>query len=134
MHASIDPQIIVSELDFDRLTHLIGQHGADTQALDGELERAILVRPAEIPSNVVTMNSEVVYEDLETGVRRTVRIVYPRDADAAQGRISVLAPIGSALLGLRVGQSSLWRVPAGWRRICVVEIRYQPEAAGDFHL
>ena len=135
MQAIMDPEIIVSELDFARLTQLIdGSAQPDTQALDGELGRAVLVRPSEIPTNVVTMNSEVVYEDLETGVRRTVHLVYPRDADATCGKISVLAPIGSALLGLRVGQSSVWRVPAGWRRLCVVEIRYQPEAAGNFHL
>jgi regulator of nucleoside diphosphate kinase len=69
------------------------------------------------------MNSEVVYEDCETSATRTVRVVYPKDADAVQGRISVLAPIGSALLGLRVGQSITWRVPNGTKRLRVVEVR-----------
>jgi regulator of nucleoside diphosphate kinase len=134
MHGSFDQHLIVSELDFARLTRLLEQHDPATHSLDTELDRALLVRPSEIPTNVVTMNSEVVYEELETRTRRTVRIVYPRDADAMRGWISVLAPIGSALLGLRVGQAIFWPLPAGTRRSRVVEIRYQPEAAGDFHL
>lgn len=134
MHPSIDQHIIVSELDFARLTRLVEQHDLAPHSLDSELERALLVRPSEIPPNVVTMNSEVVYEELETRTRRTVRIVYPGDADAARGCISVLAPIGSALLGLRVGQAIIWRLPGGWRRILLLEIRYQPESAGHFHL
>jgi regulator of nucleoside diphosphate kinase len=80
------------------------------------------------------MNSEVVYEDHTSGARRTVRVVYPKDADSSRGWVSVLAPIGSALLGLRVGQQIVWNVPSGARRISVVEIRYQPEANGEFHL
>jgi regulator of nucleoside diphosphate kinase len=80
------------------------------------------------------MNSEVVYEDFATGARRTVRLVYPKDADASRGWISVLAPIGSALLGLRVGQEIEWQLPTERRRLFVVEIRYQPESRGDFHL
>jgi regulator of nucleoside diphosphate kinase len=80
------------------------------------------------------MNSQIVYEDCATGARREVHLVYPRDADAARGRISVLAPVGSALLGLRVGQQIAWKLPSGVRCIRVVEIRYQPEAQGHFHL
>lgn len=78
------------------------------------------------------MNSEVVYEDCDTLATRSVRIVYPHDADAGSGRVSVLAPIGSALLGLRIGQTITWRVPRGHKPIRVVEIRYQPEASGDY--
>ena len=64
-------------------------------------------------------------------MRRTVRVVYPREADSTRGHISVLAPIGSALLGLRVGQSIEWDLPKGRKRVRVVEIRYQPESHGD---
>ena len=134
MHTSSDQHIIVSELDFARLTRLVEQHDPAAKALDGELERAILVRPREIPANIVTMNSEVMYQEFQTGTCRTVRIVYPQDADAKRTWISVLAPIGSALLGLRVGQAILWPLPEGWRRIRVLKIPYQPEAAGHFHL
>lgn len=80
------------------------------------------------------MNSEVVYEDIATGAQRAIRVVYPQDADVAAGRISILAPMGSALLGLRVGQQISWRVAKGVKRVRVVEIRYQPESAGDFAL
>jgi regulator of nucleoside diphosphate kinase len=78
------------------------------------------------------MNSEVVYEDCATFTKRRVKVVYPRDADAARGLVSVLAPIGSALLGLRVNQAIEWPVPSGRKRIRVLEIRYQPEACGDY--
>lgn len=77
------------------------------------------------------MNSEVVYEDCTMSQTRNVRVVYPQDADAARGRVSVLAPIGSALLGLRVHQTSECPVPNGTKRIRVLEVRYQPEARGD---
>jgi regulator of nucleoside diphosphate kinase len=76
------------------------------------------------------MNSEVAYEDCATGERRIVRIVFPNESDASRGRVSVMAPIGSALIGLSVGQETEWRVPGGRKRIRVVEIRYQPEASG----
>lgn len=134
MQSPLDRHIIVSELDFARLTRLLEHDGADLDALEAELARALVLRPSAVPETVVTMNSEVEYEETETQIRRVVRVVYPRDADAARGRVSVLAPVGSALLGLRVGQSIRWPLPAGPRTIRVVAIRYQPEAAGDYHL
>ena len=87
-----------------------------------------------MPDDVVTMNSEVVYEDSATGNQRVVRLVYPKDANASAGRVSVLAPVGAALLGLHVGQEIEWAVPGGIKRIRVAEVRYQPEAAGDLAL
>ena len=127
--------IIVTDRDLQRLRPVLDQHNtAASDALDAELHRALVVRQCEIPDDVVTMNSEVVYQDVATGSQRVVRIVYPKDADATHGRVSVLAPIGSALLGLKVGQEIDWRLPNGVRRLRVVEIRYQPEAAGDFRL
>ena len=123
--------IIITTTDYERLQSVLDGH--DTPAaelLDLELRRARLVAPRQIPADVVTMNSEVVYEDCSTSAKRKVRIVYPKDADANHGRVSVLAPIGMALLGLRVGQSITWRVPHGTKRFRVVEICYQPEAGG----
>lgn len=134
MHTPItNHELIITSQDLSRLLPMLDQH--DTPAaeqLEGELQRAVIVEQRDAPPDVVTMDSELVYEDLDTGARRTVRVVYPKDADAARGWISVLAPIGSALLGMRVGQEIEWRLPSGKRRIKVVEIRYQPEAAGEF--
>jgi regulator of nucleoside diphosphate kinase len=118
-----------------RLRTVLEQNdSAASDALDAELYRAHIVDRRFVPADVVTMNSELVYEDVDTGARRTVRVVYPKDADSKRGWISVLAPIGSALLGLRVGQEIEWPVPHGSKRVRVVELRYQPEASGDFHL
>lgn len=102
-------------------------------ALDSELSRAVVVDPAEVPANVVTMNSRVVYENVPTGEAREVTLVYPTRSNAADGRISVLAPLGAALLGLAVGDEIHWPVSAGKElHLKVREVPYQPEAAGDF--
>lgn len=123
--------LIVTDVDLERLRAVVEQHDVPAaELLDGELHRATIVPRAAVPADVVTMNSDVVYED-DSGTRRTVRVVYPRDADGERGWVSVLAPIGSALLGLRVGQHIDWRLPAGPRRLRVVDVPYQPEAAGD---
>lgn len=130
-----DHDLVINDQDLQRLRSLLEQHDSSaSELLDGELHRARIVAQRRTPADVVTMNSEVVYEDHATGARRTIRVVYPKDADPGRGWISVLAPIGSALLGLKVGQPIEWRVPGGPRTISVVELRYQPEARGDFHL
>lgn len=127
--------IIVTTADLARLRRVVEQHDTPAaESLDAELYRAIVMDQSTVPADVVTMNSEVVYEDADTSARRTVRVVYPKDADAQRGWISVLAPIGSALLGLRVGESIEWPVPVGRKRVRVVEVRYQPEANGHFNL
>ena len=131
----LDHDIIITTTDFERLQSVLDTTSSPaSELLDFELRRARVVEPREVPADVVTMNSSVVYEDCDTSERREVRVCYPRDANVTAGRVSVLAPIGSALLGLRVGQSITWSVPNGTKRIRVVEVRYQPEAAGDFHL
>lgn len=125
--------LIITEQDLRRLLPVLDTNDTpQAEQLEGELQRAVIVK--EPPPDVVTMNSEVTYEDLSTGTRRTVRVVYPKDADASRGHISVLAPIGSALLGMRVGHEIEWQLPTGRRRVRVLEIRYQPEAQGDLHL
>ncbi len=132
---AIEHDIIITEQDLARLLPVLDHFDSPAaEQLEAELQRAIRVEQRSTPPDVVTMNSEVVYEDHTSGARRTVRVVYPKDADASRGWVSVLAPIGSALLGLRVGQQIVWNVPSGPRRISVVEIRYQPEANGEFHL
>jgi regulator of nucleoside diphosphate kinase len=127
--------LVITDHDLQRLLPILEQSDSSaSELLDSELHRATIVEQRDVSPDVVTMNSEVVYEDFATGARRTIRIVYPKDADASRGSVSVLAPIGSALLGLKVGQEIEWQLPSGRRRVFVVEIRYQPEARGDFHL
>jgi regulator of nucleoside diphosphate kinase len=131
----IDQAITITDADLRRLQPVLEQNDtAASESLDAELRRATVVPQRAVPADVVTMNTEVVYEDCTTSSQRVVRVVYPKDADASHGKISVLAPIGSALLGLRVGQAIEWPVPSGTKRVRVVEIRYQPEAHGDYGL
>jgi regulator of nucleoside diphosphate kinase len=133
-----DRMIFVTDDDFERLTRLLEQRQGSARdgelraALDEELGRARIVAATAIPPDVVTMNSDVRFEDVETGERFEARLVYPEQADVDRGQISVLAPVGSALLGLSVGQSIRWPLPrGGTRHLRVVAVTYQPEAAGD---
>jgi len=122
---SQEDSITITDLDLARLGHL-----EDAPALAPELDRAEIVPFAVVHANVVTMNSKVAFEDQTTGELRIVTIVYPQDVDPAEGKISVIAPVGSALLGLSVGQSIEWCFPDGRpRTLRVVELLYQPEAA-----
>ncbi len=133
--------IQITELDQKRLLDLIreaqsGEYRKSVylEKLHGELERAQIVPSQEIPGDVITMNSTVTLTDLDTGEEETYTLVYPEDADTAQGKISILAPIGTGMLGYRVGDVFEWDVPAGKRRLKVTKIHYQPEASGDFDL
>lgn len=97
-----------------------------------ELERAIVVSSAAMPPDVATLDSRVRYLDEKDGVRRTVSLVYPSQADAAQGKVSVLAPVGTALLGLSEGQAIEWDFPDGSRRRLKLEkVLHQPERTGN---
>ncbi len=102
--------------------------------LEGELNRAKVVKHQDIPSDVITMNSEVYLKDMNTKEETIYRLVFPHQADADKGYVSILAPIGTALLGYRVGDIIEWKVPAGIAKWKVMKIIYQPEAAGDYHL
>lgn len=131
------PPIIISSLDYERLEQLLEMGnfsrtpGAD--ALYEELGRATVLAPEQIPAGLVTMNSLVRCTDDSTGKVFEVTLVYPAQADASSGKVSVLAPVGSALLGLSVGQSIDWPVPGGrTMRLRVSEVVYQPEASGEF--
>lgn len=103
-------------------------------ALEAELERAYGVDPAELPHDVVTMNSTVEIRDLKSGETETYTLVYPERADIDANRISVLAPIGTAILGCRVGDVVKVRTPSGVRRVRVQEVHFQPERVGEHHL
>jgi regulator of nucleoside diphosphate kinase len=127
----------VTEVDSRRLQTLIDgallRDKRDTSSVE-ELERHLLeaeVLPAAlIGPDVVTMNSEVLVTDLDTGETFPFRVVFPRAANAAAGNISVLAPLGMAVLGRRIGEEITWNVPAGTRRLRVDDVLYQPERDG----
>ena len=87
-----------------------------------------------MPADVVTMNSRVVVKDLENGESSEYTLVFPEQANIEQGRLSVVSPIGTAILGYAKGDVITWQTPGGPRQIKIVDIPYQPEAAGDYHL
>jgi regulator of nucleoside diphosphate kinase len=97
--------------------------GLQSATLAEELDRADIVQPEHLPDDVVTMHARVRYLDETTGERREVTLVYPDEADASHGRISVLSPVGAALLGLAAGQSIEWEFPNGPRRLRVEQVR-----------
>lgn len=132
-------QIYITSFDKKRLDELIkvasrlGEHSKNhLDEIIAELSRAKIVEPEKIPADVVTMNSKIVLHDLDTADEDTYTVVFPAEANVDTGAISVLAPIGTAVLGYRVGQTVEWVVPSGKRRIRIERIEYQPEAAGDF--
>ncbi|HEU4766617.1 MAG TPA: nucleoside diphosphate kinase regulator [Pyrinomonadaceae bacterium] len=133
--------IYITQLDYDRLTALIEKtrdtNGVDREylnKLEAELDRAEIVKPKDIPANVMTMRSTVRLKDLVSGEENTYSLVFPTEADFSQGKISVLAPIGTAILGYKSGDTIEWTVPSGLRKLKVDEVVYQPEAAGHFDL
>jgi regulator of nucleoside diphosphate kinase len=133
--AFMDPQgILISDQDFERLSLLV-QHSESRYAiqLEEELARATIVRQEEILDDIVTMNSKIRFIDEVSGKESEVTLVYPEYSDVSNRRISVLAPVGMALIGLKVGQSIEWPMPNGPRKLKVVSIVYQPEAEGHWN-
>lgn len=135
-----DGAICVTERDKQRLTTILGglaTDGEDREHLDDlrqELERAMVVVPTQVPPDVVTMRSRVRVTDLDDGRELEYEIVYPYEANYDKGKISILAPLGTALLGYRRGDTVEWQVPGGRRRLRIETIVYQPEAEGNFDL
>ncbi len=131
------PAITLSRIDLERIEALLERapeaETANLGALRAELDRAEVVEPSAIPPNIVTMNSTVTFEDESDASKLTLTLVYPAAA-GAPGTVSIMAPVGSALLGLTKGQTIDWPTPDGRRRrLRVLEISFQPEAAGQFH-
>tara|TARA_R110002049_G_scaffold159546_2_gene324532 strand:+ start:12274 stop:12684 length:411 start_codon:yes stop_codon:yes gene_type:complete len=131
------PPITISSLDLERLERLLDSDraknfpGADD--LRRELDRADVVEPGEIPPGIVTMNSTARFRNEDTDANYEMTLVYP-DGAGAPNSVSILAPIGSALLGLSVGQSISWQLPAGKKlRLQVLEVVHQPEQSGELH-
>ena len=138
---SVKNKIYISEFDMKRLKGLIkfAEERWDKRVvpyleeLDEELDRAEIVKPEEIPIDVITMNSVFRLNNLDSGEEVIYTLVFPAKADSTNGNISILAPVGTAVLGYRAGDTVEWKMPAGLKRLRVEEIVYQPEAAGDYH-
>ena len=133
--------IHVTDYDIERLRKLLEgtqrwnqKDRAYLEHLEEELDRAVAVPSEKIPANVVTMNSQLRVKDMDSGKEMALQLVFPSEADFERGKISILAPIGTALIGYRAGDIVEWQVPSGARRLRIEEVTYQPEAAGDYHL
>jgi len=132
------PEITISSRDADRLYDLIESLPADTvpgiNELEAELSRANIVEPQDVPPTVVTMNSTVKFYVESTQSEFELTLVYPDDVDASGKTISILAPVGSALLGLSQGDEIEWPKPGGGSlKVRISEVTYQPERVGEYH-
>ena len=132
------PPITLSSQDLDRIEALLAALPSSALAgkaeLQAELDRAEVLAPEEMPATVVTMNSTVKFSIKETGKEFCLTLVYPRDMDGSADRLSIFAPVGSALLGLAVGDELAWPGPGGKpMTVKVKAIVYQPESAGELH-
>ena len=131
------PDIRISSLDAERLELLLEALKPDATGraeLEAELARASVVEPQQMPANVVTMNSTVKFVMQSSGEAFEMTLVYPKDADSSGKTVSILAPVGSALLGLTQGDEIEWPNPAGgMTTIQVTEVTYQPERDGALH-
>lgn len=132
------PAIIINDFDAERIDRLLEQpayaNSPVASALNDELDRAQMCSPQTMPADVVTMNSEVKFRDLSSGEERVRTLVFPAQLTDSNTQLSVLAPVGAALLGLRVGDTIHWELPGGaTTHLEVLALNYQPEAAGEFH-
>jgi regulator of nucleoside diphosphate kinase len=127
--------IIITAPDHARLTdliafgHLSPREYSEAHALEAELRRAKIVAANAVPPDVITMNSRAELLDLDTGECMEFTLVFPEEADVGEGKISVLAPVGTGMLGYKVGDTFERRAPYGMRRLKVVAVSFQPEAA-----
>jgi regulator of nucleoside diphosphate kinase len=122
-------------LDHVRLDALLrrARIGPNASPLSELIAAADLVPSREVAPDIVTMCSQVVIADAADGSRRRLTLCYPADADPDAGRVSVLSPVGAALLGQRVGRVARWTTPNGELRSAeIVAIEFQPEASGDY--
>lgn len=122
------------ELLLDIMNSVPQNRRDDLSCLEDALGTCKVVAPDEMPGNVVTLNSRVKYFDLDTSQERIATLVFPSKADLSEGRISITSPIGAAILGYAEGDVVNWKVYSGRKTIRIVEVLYQPEAAGEYHL
>jgi regulator of nucleoside diphosphate kinase len=133
--------ILITSYDYERLSDLLkaaardkSKHRDSIEELAKEMEGATIVSSEQITDDTVTMNSKVYMEDLSTHEEFSYQVVFPSDADLEANRISVLAPVGTALLGYKVGDTITWKVPGGLRKLRIKKMLYQPEAEGNYGL
>jgi regulator of nucleoside diphosphate kinase len=139
-------RVLLTELDALRLRATLARALLESSASDGSAEEthellatalrsAVVVPPERIPADVVTMRSRLVLKDVESGSRREIVLVYPEEERPHDGQVSVLSPVGVALLGLSEGALVAWPLPSGRTAVLRVDsIRYQPESEEEFHL
>ena len=131
------PQVVLTSQDLDRLEALLETlptNGFPARELRAELDRSEIVEPEQIPPSVVTMNSTVRFSIDSSGDDFCLTLVYPKDVDGTGDKISILAPVGCALLGLSTGDEIEWPRPGGGMiKVRIVEIVYQPEREGKFY-
>ncbi|HQO57615.1 MAG TPA: nucleoside diphosphate kinase regulator [Candidatus Omnitrophota bacterium] len=134
----VTKNIYITDKDMERLRELImaarefkKEEEKYLRELESELNKGTIVKPQDIPPDIITMNSEVHLLDLNTKEETTYQLVFPDQADVSRGKVSILAPIGTALLGYSVGDIIEWKVPAGVAKLKVEKIIYQPEASGE---
>lgn len=133
------PPITISSLDAVRLEKMLDSLGGtqipNQDDLQAELDRANIVEPEKVPHDVVTMNSTVIFQIESSSKEFALTLVYPNDIGDGAGEISVLAPVGSALLGLREGDEISWPKPGGGLlTVRILKVVYQPERSGDLRL
>ncbi len=131
-------QLIINKNDYSRIHHCITtarQNNTikkeEAEKLASELKNAKLVEPKEIPGDVVTMNSVVKIHFQNSKEQMEFTLVYPKDANVKERKISIFSAVACALIGYRVGDEIEWQLPSGMTKIVIDEIIYQPEAAGD---
>ncbi len=134
-------ELYITQSDLTQLQELLEGGGAvhdrdrkDLSMLAEELKQATVVEPDAIPAKVVTMNTRLRLMDLDAHKSFEMTVVFPQYADFDTGKVSVISPVGTAVLGYAEGDTIEWSVPAGKRRLRIEKILYQPEAAGGHHL
>ncbi len=127
------PRITITQDDLCQLEEMLSQQAARAEdkpyiaSLQNELQRAEVVDPESLPRDVVTMNSQVQVYDVAAKERELITLVYPWESDPENNRVSVLAPVGTALIGCRVGDTVNWPTPSGVRRLRIEALAFQPE-------
>ncbi|ODU10006.1 MAG: transcription elongation factor GreAB [Rubrivivax sp. SCN 71-131] len=138
---AITTERTLTELDHVRITSLLrSTGGAPRRAKSGSpigelLDSSAIVPSRQVPTDVVTMRSQVMIDDPQTGMERKITLCYPADSVPGTGMVSVLSPVGASLLGLRVGDVARWQTPDGLEKSATLQaIVFQPEASGNYTL